>query len=175
MVSRKGRNAVLDTRYAVATIYVQHGAAAKNTCCADSEGVISVIDVENQVFNNVAKALRAEFKGIFVVSTDTDAPSSFPAVCFWEQSNVPCAKTQTAHSRENSAELMYQGGIYSNLVSGGKQQCRKIAAVIDREMTKMGFIRTFGQPVLNPADTSISRYVLRYKGIVDRDGYVYTS
>lgn len=165
----------MDKGYAVKTVYVQHGAAITADCSSDSEGVITVIDVENQVFNNVAKALRAEFKGIFVVSTDTDAPSSFPAVCFWEQSNVPCAKTQTAHSRENSAELMYQGGIYSNLVSGGKQQCRKIADVIDREMTKMGFIRTFGQPVLNPADTSISRYVLRYKGIVDRDGRIYTS
>lgn len=134
-----------------------------------------MIDIENQVFDTVAKALRAEFKGILVVSTDTDAPSKFPAVCFWEQSNSAFASTQTAHSRENHAELMYQGNIYSNLVNGGKQQCRKIAAVIDREMEKLGFIRIFGQPVLNPADTSISRYVLRYKGIIGRDGYVYTS
>ena len=132
-------------------------------------------DVENYVVDQVAKALRAEFKGIFVVSTDTDAPSKFPALCFWEQSNVPVAKTQTAHCRENSTELMYQGNIYSNLTNGGKQQCRKIAAVIDRVMTGMGFIRIFGQPVLNPSDTSKSRYVLRYKGIVGKDGIVYTS
>ncbi len=134
-----------------------------------------MIDVENYVVDKVAKALRAEFKGIFVVSTDTDAPSKFPAVCFWEQSNVPLAKTQTAHCRENHTELMYQGNIYSNLMSGGKRQCREIAAVIDRVMTEMGFIRNFGQPVLNPADTSISRYALRYKGIVGKDGIVYTS
>ncbi len=134
-----------------------------------------MIDVENYVVDKVAKALRAEFKGIFVVSTDTDAPSKFPAVCFWEQSNVPLASTQTAHSRENHTELMYQGNIYSNLTSGGKQQCRKIAAVIDRVMTGMGFIRIFGQPVLNPSDTSISRYSVRYKGIAGKDGYIYTS
>ncbi len=134
-----------------------------------------MIDVENYVVDKVAKALRAEFKGIFVVSTDTDAPSKFPAVCFWEQSNVPLAKTQTAHCRENHTELMYQGNIYSNLMSGGKRQCREIAAVIDRVMTEMGFIRIFGHPVLNPADTSISRYALRYKGIVGKDGIVYTS
>lgn len=134
-----------------------------------------MIDVENYVVDKVAKALRAEFKGILVVSTDTDAPSKFPAVCFWEQPNVPCAETQTAHSRENSTELMFQGNIYSNLTSGGKQQCRKIAAVIDRVMTGMGFIRIFGQPVLNPSDTSKSRYALRYRGIVGKDGIVYTS
>lgn len=156
-------------------------------------------DVENYVFDKVAKALRAEFKGILVVSTDTDAPSKFPAVCFWEQSNVPLASTQTAHSRENHTELMFQGNIYTlnytsgvnrtfaqspqnggtdaaeQRATGGKRQCRDIAAVIDRIMTKMGFIRIFGQPVLNPADTSISRYVLRYKGIVGKDGIVYTS
>jgi len=134
-----------------------------------------MIDVENYVVDKVAKALRAEFKGIFVVSTDTDAPSKFPAVCFWEQSNVPLAKTQTAHCRENHTELMYQVNIYSNLTSGGKRQCREIAAVIDETMTETGFIRVFGQPVLNPADTSISRYALRYKGIVGKDGIVYTS
>lgn len=156
-------------------------------------------DVENYVVDQVAKALRAEFKGIFVVSTDTDAPSKFPAVCFWEQSNIPLASTQTAHSRENYTELMYQGNIYTlnhtsganrtfaqsspnggtdaaeQRATGGKQQCRKIAAVIDRVMTGMGFIRIFGQPVLNPSDTSISRYSLRYKGIVGKDGIVYTS
>lgn len=134
-----------------------------------------MLDVEDQVVDRVSKALRARFKGIFIVSTDTDAPSKFPAVCFWEQSNVPLAKTQTAHCRENHTELMYQGNIYSNLMSGGKRQCREIAAVIDRVMTEMGFIRIFGQPVLNPADTSISRYALRYKGIVGKDGIVYTS
>lgn len=132
-------------------------------------------DVEDYVVDKVAKALRAEFNGIFVVSNDTDAPSRFPAVGFWEQSNVPVAATQTAHCRENHTELMFQGNIFSNLTSGGKRQCRAIAAVIDREMTKMGFIRIFGQPVLNPADTSISRYVVRYKGIVGADGIVYTS
>lgn len=134
-----------------------------------------MLDVEDQVVDRVSKALRARFKGIFIVSTDTDAPSKFPAVCFWEQSNVPLAKTQTAHCRENHTELMYQGNIYSNLTSGGKRQCREIAAVIDETMTEMGFIRVFGQPVLNPADTSKSRYALRYKGIVGTDGIVYTS
>lgn len=134
-----------------------------------------MIDIEDYVINNVAAALRAEFDGIFVVSTDTAAPSKYPAVCFWEQSNVPLTETQTAHCRENHAKLMYQGNIYSNLTRGGKRQCRDIAAVIDKAMTEMGFIRTFGQPVLNPADTSISRFTLRYKGIVGRDGYVYTS
>ena len=112
-----------------------------------------MLDVEDQVVDRVSKALRARFKGIFIVSTDT----------------------QTAHCRENHTELMYQGNIYSNLTSGGKRQCREIAAVIDETMTEMGFIRVFGQPVLNPADTSKSRYALRYKGIVGTDGIVYTS
>lgn len=134
-----------------------------------------MIDVENQVFDNVAKALRAKFKGIWVVSCDTDAPAKFPAVCFWEMSNVADESTQTAHSRENRAELIFQGSTFSNLEKGAKQQCRKIVAVIDEVMEKLGFIRIFGQPVPNPADTTVYRYISRYKGVVDKDGYVYTS
>lgn len=70
---------------------------------------------------------------------------------------------------------MYEADIYSNLASGKKQQAKEIAAKIDTVMHKLGFIRTFGQPIDNFADTSVYRYKLRYKGVVDRNYTVFTS
>lgn len=138
-----------------------------------------MIDIESAVFDSVAKALRAKYDGILVVSVPSDTPSKFPAVCLWEQSNAAYEKTQTAENRENHANLMYQCEIYSNMQDGKKQQAREIAALVDETMQGLGFIRTFGQPVPNVADLTIFRYTLRYTGVVgekSKDEYiVYTS
>ena len=67
-----------------------------------------MIDIESTVFDYVATALREEYKGISVVSTSSDTPAKFPAVCLWEQDNSCYAPSQTAECRENHAQLMYQ-------------------------------------------------------------------
>ena len=128
-----------------------------------------MIDIESAVFDRVANVLRDKYDGILVVSTPSDTPSRFPAVCLWEQSNSAYEKSQTAECRENHAQLMYQCEVYSNLKSGKKQQAREIAALVDKTMEGMGFIRIFGQPVPNVADMTIFRYTLRFSGIVSKD------
>lgn len=134
-----------------------------------------MIDIENSVFDRVARALRNEYSGISVVSTPTDTPSGFPAVCLWEQSSSVHAKTQTTERLENHVKLMFQCEIYSNRQNGRKAQAREIAAFVDEVMQEAGFIRTFGQPVPNVADMTIYRYTMRFEGIADADGRIYTS
>ena len=134
-----------------------------------------MIDIENTVFDYVATALREKFSGIQVVSSPSDTPSKFPAVCLWEQDNSVYAPSQTAECRENHAQLMYQCEVYSNRQSGKKAQARSIAAFIDEKMQELGFIRTFGQPVPNVAHMTIYRYTMRFSGIIGRDNILYTS
>lgn len=134
-----------------------------------------MIDIESTVFSAVAAVLRKEYDGIFVSGEAVSVPTAFPAVTLVERSNSVYEKMQTADRRENHAVLMYEADIYSNLASGKKQQAKEIAAKIDAVMQNLGFIRTFGQPIDNFADTSIYRYKLRYKGIVGRNYTVYTS
>lgn len=134
-----------------------------------------MIDIESTVFSTVAAVLREEYDGIFVSGEAVSVPTAFPAVTLVERSNSVYEKMQTADRRENHAVLMYEADIYSNLASGKKQQAKEIAAKIDTIMQNLGFIRTFGQPIDNFADTSVYRYKLRYKGIVGRNYTVYTS
>lgn len=134
-----------------------------------------MIDIESTVFSAVAAVLRKEYDGIFVSGEAVSVPTAFPAVTLVERSNSVHEKMQTADRRENHAVLMYEADIYSNLASGKKQQAKEIAAKIDAVMQNLGFIRTFGQPIDNFADTSIYRYKLRYKGVVGRNYTVYTS
>lgn len=134
-----------------------------------------MIDIESTVFSAAAAVLRKEYDGIFVSGEAVSVPTVFPAVTLVERSNSVYEKMQTADRRENHAVLMYEADIYSNLASGKKQQAKEIAAKIDTVMQNLGFIRTFGQPIDNFADTSIYRYKLRYKGVVGRNYTVYTS
>lgn len=134
-----------------------------------------MIDIESTVFSTVAAVLREEYDGVFVSGEAVSVPTAFPAVTLVERSNSVYEKMQTADRRENHAVLMYEADIYSNLASGKKQQAKEIAAKIDTIMQNLGFIRTFGQPIDNFADTSVYRYKLRYKGIVGRNYTVYTS
>ena len=46
-----------------------------------------MINIESEVFNTVATALRSEFTGIFVSGESVAAPSSFPAVTLVEDDN----------------------------------------------------------------------------------------
>ena len=134
-----------------------------------------MIDIENQVFDKVAKALRAKYKGIYVNSEPLDVPPAFPAVTLYQRSTSAYERSQTAESRENHATVMYETDVYSNLSNGAKQQAKAIFADINTLMEQMGFIRTFGQPVDNFADTSIYRFKGRYKGVVSKDHIIYTS
>ena len=165
----------MDKGHAVQTVHVQHGAAAESAGDSDSKGSVHMIDIESTVFDYVATALREEYKGISVVSTSSDTPAKFPAVCLWEQDNSCYAPSQTAECRENHAQLMYQCEVYSNRQSGKKAQAREIAAFVDKKMQELGFIRTFGQPVPNVADMTIYRYTMRFSGIIGKDNIVYTS
>ena len=71
---------------------------------------------------------------------------------------------------ENFADVMYQVDIYSNKNKGKKSECKAIAAVVDDEFARLGFTRTFLNPVPNMDDATIYRMTGRYRGVVGEDG-----
>ena len=129
-----------------------------------------MIDIENIVFSTVADALRTEFTGIFVSGEYTDTPGKFPAVTLTESSNIVIPNRRTAQSIENGANVLYETNIFSNKTKGRKAEAKAIAALLDSEMAKMGFTRTFSNPVPNLNDATIYRIVARYTAAVLPEG-----
>ena len=120
-----------------------------------------MIDIENEVFNYVAQALRSEYTNIFVASVKTRAPSSFPAVQIIETSNAVATDTADTNSIENHADLMYEVNVYSNLKSGAKLQAKQIMSFADECFKELGFVRQLCEPI-NNSDSSVFRYVARF-------------
>ena len=134
-----------------------------------------MIDKEVEIYNYVKNALDVEFGegAVFVLTSYVDNPSKFPCV-YMEQTNS-FTVNQTNSDEEQYAVLMYQFDIYSNKVYGRKQECRKIANVIDKMMMKCNFTRTAMIHNYNPSegtvytndvhDENIYRFIVRYEGI----------
>jgi len=132
-----------------------------------------MIDIESEVFNTVAAALRAKWPKLYMVGEYVRAPKSFPCVSLEERENVVLTRTQTGEHTENHASVMYEANIYSNKANGKKTQCREIAMALDEAMAHMGFTRIMLNPIPNMDDATIYRITARYRAVVSKNNTIY--
>lgn len=132
-----------------------------------------MIDIENEVFDRVATRVREQFPDIFMAGEYVNSPSSFPAVSLVEMDNSVRESTIDSGSNENHANVMYEVNVYSNKTVGKKTECKSIIALIDKEMTDMGFVRSTLTPVPNEYDSTIYRMVGRYRAVVSTDNKIF--
>lgn len=126
-----------------------------------------MVDIENQVFNYVANALRAKYgaNNISVYGEYVEAPEKFPSVSLVEDDNSSVSETVTlARMPETAANLMYTANVYSNLKTGKKSQAKEIMDIIDSKMIELGFTRTMRSQLPN-VDRTIYRVTARYTKI----------
>ena len=132
-----------------------------------------MIDIENELFNQIATKLRNKFNSISVYGEYIRSPAVFPVVFIEERGNNVYERTQDSGNIENHARLMYEVNVYSNKQTGKKSECKKIFEVIDNEFASMGFTRTLKEPIANLEDASIYRMVGRYTGVISTNKTIY--
>lgn len=132
-----------------------------------------MIDIESQVFNRVATRVCEQFPDIFMTGEYVNSPASFPAASLVEMDNSTLDYTVDSGSNENHATVMFEANVYSNKTTGKKSECKAIIALIDTEMTAMGFVRTTLTPVQNEYDSTIYRMVGRYRAVVSNDSKIF--
>ena len=132
-----------------------------------------MVNIEAEIFNIVAKAVRSAYPNAYVVGEYVKSPSRFPCVSIEEINNVAYDRTQSSYSLENHADITYEVNIYSNKSSGKKSECKGIASLIDNELATLGFSRIMLQPIPNMDDATIYRMLGRYRGVVSKDKYVF--
>lgn len=132
-----------------------------------------MIDIENDIFNTVARDVRAKYPDIYMVGEYVKTPPKFPCVSLVEMDNQSYQRTEDSGSSENHASVMYEVNVYSNKTVGKKSECKAIAALIDEQMLALGFARTMLQPIPNLDDATIYRMVGRYSAIISKNKVVY--
>ena len=131
-----------------------------------------MISYENEIFTQIATRLRSEFDGIFVASTLNLNPTKFPCVFIEEADNYPYYRSGDTKSIENHAVVMHEINVFSNKVSGKRQEAKSIMQVVDEEYQKLGFRRQTLQP-LSLDDSTKYRIVSRYTAVIDDNHITY--
>lgn len=133
-----------------------------------------MIDLENDIFDYAAKALRAAHTGIDVAAEYVEMPAKFPHVSIVEADNRILERMRT-NNIENAVSVMYEVNIYSNKASGKKSEAKAIANTLDDVLSGIGFTRTFREQVPNLRDATIYRIVCRYEAVIDKNFVIYQS
>ena len=133
-----------------------------------------MIDLENDIFDYAAKALRAAHTGIDVAAEYVEMPAKFPHVSIVEADNRILERMRT-NNIENAIQSMFECNIYSNKASGKKYEAKAIANTLDDVLSGIGFTRTFREQVPNLRDATIYRIVCRYEAVIDKNFVIYQS
>lgn len=131
-----------------------------------------MIDIENELFTEIANAVRAEYPA-YVSSVYVRKPPHFPAVSIIEMDNTVRRDTQDSGLIEGYADVMYEVNVYVNERVGAKAAARAIMGFIDGEFAKRGFTRSFMNPIPNMDDATIYRITARYRATASQGKIIY--
>ena len=132
-----------------------------------------MIDVNNEVFTNVATRVREDHTGTTVTGEYTRTPSKFPAVTLDETQNVMVDRLEDSSNEEKFAGVTYRLQVFSNKQTGKKAEARAIFATADAEMRRMGFRRVTYATTPEIYDSTIYNINATYEAVVSAAGYVY--
>lgn len=124
-----------------------------------------MIDIENDVFDIVSTALKAEYPNLTVSGEYEAIADKLPAATIAQEDSRIVEDMRTVHI-ENAIHVMFQVDVYSNKVATRKSEAKAIMAVADDAMSELGFTRTFLEPTPNYNDSRIFRLTARYEAIV---------
>lgn len=126
-----------------------------------------MINIENIVFEAVAKAVDSAHEGVTCGAGYMDTPSAFPYVALVEDDNYTVQNTQDENLQEHYAHLFYSVNIFTNNTNGKETLAKQIADTVDTAMQNMKFTRIMRSQIPN-VDRSLYRIVMRYEAIVQQ-------
>lgn len=121
-----------------------------------------MIDHESEIFNRLYDVLKKEFESIEISSEMAIVPAKFPLVIIEQVSNTDVKSLLDSSFEPKFANFVININIYSNLKTGKKLECKKIARVIDEEMHRMNCLREAYAFI--PTENRASRLLISYKG-----------
>lgn len=131
-----------------------------------------MIDPEFSVYSAVTGDLKLEYPDIYATGDVSFSPARFPAVSIVEINNSVLERMRTK-SIENAVSVAFEVNIYTNNLGYSKLDAKEILSVVDGSFSRLGFTRTFCNPIQNLEDRNIYRVVARYEATIDKDFWIY--
>jgi hypothetical protein len=132
-----------------------------------------MLNFSNEVFTNVATAVRDAHTGATVIGENTRQPSKFPTVTIDETENVVVDNLEDSSNEEKFAGVTYKVQVFSNKLNGKKTEAREIFSTVDATMRRMGFRRKTYTTTPEIYESTIYQISATYEAVVSASGYVY--
>lgn len=132
-----------------------------------------MIDYLNEIFGNLAQAVRTVHYDATVTGEYTRKPSKFPTVTLDEIENIAIDRLEDSSDTERYSGLGYRLQVFSNKQSGKKAEARAIFLTADAEMRRMGFRRITYTTTPEIYESTIYSITATYEAVVDIHGVVY--
>lgn len=129
-----------------------------------------MIDYQNEIFTEVATAVRSSHKGVFVTGEYTRSPSKFPTVTIDEIENVTMSNLVDSSGEEKFSGLTYRIQVFSNKTAGKKAEARSIFKTADSVMIGLGFQRVTYMTTPEIYDSTIYSITATYEATVNVNG-----
>lgn len=130
-----------------------------------------MIDVFNELYTYLVDTLTSYDKKIKTSGVYINVPSSYPFVSFEEIDNSVYERGSDSCDIENLTSVDYEINIYTQNPEK-KSKADGIAQVVDTLMKSKGFTR-ISKNILQDTNETTYRLILRYSGVVSKDGVVY--
>lgn len=127
-----------------------------------------MIDKEQEIYEALATALRAEFgeDNIFITWAElSNTPPKFPAVSIIKTSNSINENGVTLTSLENVVKEEYKVESFSNKSTGRVEETKLISDICNGIMLEKWYLRSFDEPIAN-ADPNVARRITRFKNSI---------
>lgn len=132
-----------------------------------------MIDYQNEIFTQVATAVRKSHEGTTITGEYTRSPSKLPAVTVEEIENVSVTSLMDSSHAEKFSGITYRVQAFSNKTSGKKAEAREIFATADEVMLGLGFRRVTYTTTPEIYDSTVYSITATYEAIVDANGVIY--
>ena len=132
-----------------------------------------MIDYQNEIFTEIATAVRKNHEGTAVAGEYTRSPSKFPAVTVEETENVSVTSLMDSSHDEKFSGITYRLQVFSNKTGGKKAEARSIFATADKVMLGLGFRRITYTTTPEIYDSTVYSITATYEAIVDASGVIY--
>ena len=132
-----------------------------------------MIDIVNEVFDTVAKRVRATHRGVKVKGEYIRMPSEFPTVTLDEITNTVVGRLEDSSREEKYAHVTYRLQVFSNKKNGKKSEAREIFATADMVMRELGFRRVTYTTTPEMYESTMYSITATYEAIVSADGVTY--
>lgn len=129
-----------------------------------------MIDIENEVFNEIATKVRSEYPTLYLSGDLNLNPAQFPSAYIECADNYALTTTRDSSSNENHVGVMFEANVFSNKAVGRKSEAKAIFKIIDEVFNDMGFTRQSMMPM--PYE-GYYRIVGRWTAVADKAKTIY--